>query len=173
METCSGGWNPFSLNMMAMNGAFAPNPFIGLAGRSGWFDYHLAMSWIDLSYQMTGKGFEWNYNPRTRLLKLHPDPIKFFKLDLQHPDTFGHHIVVECQTLPPEDQNYGETWVKRMALAQAKILLGNIRTTYGNISMLGGVTVDGNNILSQGTAERDKLREELTQKNPPLGVWVG
>ena len=23
----------------------------------GWFDYHLAMSWLDLTYQMTGKRF--------------------------------------------------------------------------------------------------------------------
>lgn len=116
----TGGWNPFSLNMMAANGALTANPFMGLRGRSGWFDYHLAMSWLDLSYQMTGKGFEWNYNPRTRLLKLYPDPVKFFKLDIEHPDVFGHHIVVECQCLPPEDQNYGETWVKRMRTCTSK-----------------------------------------------------
>lgn len=39
--------------------------------------------------------------------------------------------------------------------------------------MLGGVSIDGQTILNQGTAERDKLREELTQRFPPLGVWVG
>lgn len=131
------------------------------------------MQWIDLSYIMTGKGFEWNYNPRTRLLKLHPDPIEYFHMDLTNPNGYGHHIVVECRCLPPEDQNYGETWVKRMALAQAKMLIGNIRSTYSGVSMLGGVSVDGSQMLSQGTSERDKLREELTQKNPVLGVWVG
>jgi hypothetical protein len=168
-----GGINPFSLNYMAMNGGFVPNPFSGLGARSGWFDYHLALSWIDLAYQMSGKGFEYDYNPRTRCLILHPDPIKYFKLDQSPIDTYGHHVVVECYCIRPEDENYGEVWVKRMALAMAKILIGNIRTTYSGISMLGGATIDGQQILSQGTAERDALRSELTLRYPSLGIWVG
>lgn len=122
---------------------------------------------------MSGKGFEWDYNPRTRVLVLHPDPIKYFKLDTVNVNTYGHHIVVECQCLRPEDQNYGEAWVKRMGLALSKMLLGNIRTTYSGITMLGGASIDGSQVLSQGIAERDQLRTELTQKFPALGVWVG
>ena len=168
-----GGINPFSLNYMAMNGGFVPNPFSGLGARSGWFDFHLALSWIDLSYQMSGKGFEWDYNPRTRLLILNPDPIKYFRLDMSNINSYGHHIVVECYCLRPEDQNYGETWVRRFALAEAKCLVGNIRSTYSGISMLGGASIDGSQMLSQGTAERDALRNELHQKFPSLGIWVG
>ena len=168
-----GGINPFSLNYMAMNGGFVPNPFSGLGARSGWLDFHMALSWIDLSYQMSGKGFEWNYNPRTRYLVLNPDPIKYFKLDTDNLNSYGHHIVVECKCLRPEDQNYGETWVKRMGLALAKMLVGNIRSTYGGATLLGGLTVDGSQVLSQGTSERDALRTELTQRFPALGVWVG
>lgn len=168
-----GGINPFSLNYMAMNGGFVPNPFSGLGVRSGWLDYHIALSWIDLSYQMSGKGFEWHYNPRTRILKLDPDPIKYFKLNMDNLNTYGHYIVVECQCLRPEEQNYGESWVKRMGLALAKMLLGNIRSTYSGVTLLGGASVDGSQILSQGTSERDALRAELTQKNPAIGMWVG
>lgn len=69
-------------------------------------------------------------------MKLNPDPIEYFHLGLSDGDTYGHHIVVECQCLRPEDQNYGESWVKRMALALTKMLVGNIRTTYGGISIL-------------------------------------
>ena len=168
-----GGINPFSLNYMAMNGGFVPNPFQGLGARSGWFDFHLALSWIELSYQMSGKGFEWDYNPRTRLLVLNPDPIKFFKIDMSPNNTYGHHIVVSCWCLRPEDQNYGEVWVKRMALAFAKILIGNIRTTYTGVTMLGGATIDGQQMLSQGTSERDALRTELTLKYPTTFIAVG
>ena len=60
-----------------------------------------------------------------------------------------------------------------MALAFAKCLIGNIRTTYSNVSMIGGVAVDGQTILNQGNAERDKLREELTQRFPSFGIWIG
>ena len=167
------GINPFSLNYMAMNGGFVPNPFSGLGARSGWFDFHLALSWIDLAYQMAGKGFEWDYNPRTRLLTLNPDPIKYFHIDQSPVHTYGHHVVAECYCLRPEDQNYGEVWVKRMGLANAKILIGNIRTTYSGITMLGGASIDGQTILNQGTAERDKLRDEITLRYPSLGIWVG
>lgn len=168
-----GGINPFSLQYMAMNGGFVPNPFSGLGARSGWFDYHLALSWIDLSYQMSGKGFDYTYNPRTRFLTLYPDPIEYFKIDLNDPNVWGHHIVVECYCLRPEEQNYGEVWVKRMALAKSKILIGNIRTTYSNVSLVGGASVDGSQILQQGIAERDALREDLIKRFPAFGVWVG
>jgi len=60
---------------------FVPSPFNGRSARSGWFDYHEAMAWLDLTYQMTGKGFDWQYNPHTRLLVINPDPIKYFHLD--------------------------------------------------------------------------------------------
>jgi hypothetical protein len=127
----------------------------------------------DLSYQMSGKGFEWDYNPRTRLLILNPDPIKYFHLDTDNVNTYGHHIVVECYCLRPEDQNYGEVWVKNMALAQAKMFLGNLRANYQGITMLGGASIDGSQLLSQGTAERDALRAEITAKYPSLGIWHG
>ena len=168
-----GGINPFSLQYMAMNGGFVPNPFSGMGARSGWFDFHLALSWIDLSYQMSGKGFEWQYNPRTRILKLYPDPIQFCKIDQSERNTYGHHIVVECYCLRPEEQNYGEVWVKRMGLANAKILIGNIRSTYTGVSMIGGESIDGSQLLQQGIAERDALRDELKQRFPAFGVWVG
>lgn len=104
---------------------------------------------------------------------LNPDPIKYFKLDTSSGNSYGHHIVVECKTLRPEDQNYGETWVKRMGLALAKMLLGNIRNTYSGMTLLGGGSVDGSGILNQGQSERDALRSELTQKFPAIGMWHG
>lgn len=58
-------------------------------------------------------------------------------------------------------------------LAFAKILLGNMRTTYTGVTLPGGGSVDGQTVLSQGTAERDKLREELLQKFPSFGIWIG
>lgn len=104
-----------------------PSPFNGRSARSGWFDYHEAMSWLDLTYQMTGKGFEWDYNPRTKLLHLNPDPIAYFNLtpEVEYNGDEGCWIICECFCLRPEEQQYGESWVKRMALAKAKIFIRN------------------------------------------------
>jgi hypothetical protein len=56
--------------------------------------------------------------------------------------------------LAPEEEQYGEVWVKRMTLAKAKILLGNLRTTYTNISLPGGAQVNGEQLLNQGKEEQ-------------------
>jgi hypothetical protein len=174
--TSSNGINPFSFNFMMVNGGFVPSPFNGRSARSGWFDYHLAMSWLDLTYQMTGKGFEWEYNQRTKLLTLNPDPIKYFNLtpsDNFENDTEGCWIIVECFCLRPEEQQFGETWVKRMALAKAKYFLGNIRSTYTGINLPGGAQMNGDNLMNQGKEEQETLRQELLQKFPVFGIWHG
>ena len=39
--------------------------------------------------------------------------------------------------------------------------------------MIGGASIDGSQLLQQGIAERDALRDELKQRFPAFGVWVG
>lgn len=154
---------------------FVPSPFNGRSARSGWFDYHEAMSWLDLTYQMTGKGFEWDYNPRTKLLHLNPDPIAYFNLTptVEYNGDEGCWIICECFCLRPEEQQYGESWVKRMALAKAKIFIGQLRTTYTGINLPGGAQLNGDGILQQGITEQDALRTELLQRFPVFGIWHG
>lgn len=169
------GINPFNFNFMLSNGGFIPSPFNGRSARSGWFDYHEAMSWLDLTYQMTGKGFEWEYNPRTKLLVVNPDPIKYFHLtpETKYNGDEGCWIICECFCLGDEEEHYGEVWVKRMTLAKAKIFLGNLRTTYSGISLPGGAQVNGEQLLAQGNDEQTALRDELRQRFPVFGVWHG
>ena len=153
------GINPFSFNYMMVNGGFVPAPFTGRSARSGWIDYHMAMSWLYLTYQLTGKGFEWAYNPRTKLLKLTPDPIRA--------------SLFIFSSRGNDEENYGQTWVKRMALAKAKIFIGNIRQTYTGVNLPGGAQINGAQILQQGNAEQDALRQELTARYPVLAIYHG
>lgn len=37
-----------------------------------------------------------------------------------------------------------------MTLAKAKIMLGNLRTTYSNINLPGGAQINGEQLLNQG-----------------------
>jgi hypothetical protein len=72
-------------------------------------------------------------------LVLNPDPIAYFHLtpDTEYDGDEGCWIVVECFCLAPEEEQYGEVWVKRMTLAKAKILLGNLRTAYSRCKFTG------------------------------------
>ena len=152
----------FSIPNMMWNAGLIPNFSMGKGG--GWVTYELAMESLKLTKRMTGNGFQFEYNPRTKLLKLYPDPIK--------EDVKGH-IVVGCNILRPEDQLYGEQWVKRMALAQSKIMLGQIRGKFAGVQLLGGGTLN-EDIKSEGIQERDQLREELlTHDTGAWGFMVG
>ena len=133
------------------------------------------MSWLDLTYQMTGKGFEWEYNPRTKLLVLNPDPITYFHLtpEMIYDGDEGCWIVCECFCLDPEEHQYGEVWVKKMTLAKAKTLLGNLRNTYSGINLPGGAQLNGDNLLQQGNSEQEALRADLLKRFPTFGVWYG
>ena len=137
------------------------------------------MSWLDLSYQMSGKGFEWQYNNRTKLLTLYPDPIRY--LHITPEPTYGNgvygddgnYIIVEVYRLRPEEQSYGESWIKRMALAKAKFFIGNLRKTYTGVSLPGGAAINGDDYLNQATTEMEALRTDLLQRFPVLAVYHG
>ena len=135
-------------------------------GPGGWTTYHLAMQSIELTKMMTGKGYQFEYNPRTKNLTLYPNPVK---LGANVPEAW---VVLGTYVLRPEDQQYGESWVKRMALAQAKILLGTIRSKYDGVQILGGGTID-TSIKDEGISERDALMEEIKTMYPSTGFWVG
>ena len=132
----------------------------------GWTTYHIAMSSIELTKRMTGGGYQFSFNPRTKILKLNPDPVKIGS------DVLKSWVVVGCYILRPEDQQYGESWVKRMALAQAKIRMGNIRSKFEGVQLLGGGSINSS-IKDEGISERDALLEEIKQEYPAIGFYIG
>jgi hypothetical protein len=132
----------------------------------GWTSYHLAMQSIELTKRMTGGGYQFEYNPRTKMLKLNPDPTKIGC------DVPAAWVVCGCYTIRPEDQQYGESWVKKMGLSQAKITMGNIRAKYEGVQILGGGTVN-TSIKDEGITERDALMEEIKAEYPAIGFFVG
>ncbi len=129
--------------------------------------YETAKQYIDMLRIMVGKGFDFTYNERTKILTLYPEPRE---TDI----TMGNRlcVILGVYTVRPEEQLYGEEWVKRYALAEAKILLGHIRKKF-NVQLIGGGTVDSS-ILEEGIAERDNLIKELKNREGPIcGFVVG
>ena len=121
----------FSIPNMMWNAGLIPNFAMGKGG--GWVTYELAMESLKLTKRMTGGGFQYEYYLRTKMLKLFPDPIK---------ENVHGRVVVGCHIIRPEDQMYGEQWVKRMALAQTKIILGQVRGKFSGVQLVGGGTLN-------------------------------
>ena len=65
--------------------------------------------------------------------------------------------------------------IKQLALAYAKITLGNIRATFGN-QIPGGdsmITLNGTELIQQGQTERDTLIQDFIKQQPILQmIWT-
>jgi len=47
-------------------------------------------------------------------------------------------ILLTCQVIPPLEQLYGDSYVKRLFLANLKIQLGIIRKKFSSVQLIGG-----------------------------------
>lgn len=147
-----GGHNTlFSVtNSMANMGMFPiPGSSGGISG--AWVNYELANQYVDLMKRMTASSFEFEFNERTQQLILTPDPSK---------RSMRGWICIGCNVLRPEDQQLGESWVKRYALACAKVVIGNIRAKYEGTQLLGGGAIS-TTFRDEGLTEKETLLEEL------------
>ena len=71
-------------------------------------------------------------------------------------------------TLPFDNLPYaninaiGKQWIRRFALAITKEMLGQVRSKFGSIPIPGDqVQLNGANLIQDGRAEQESLREEL------------
>lgn len=150
------------MNDLIANGAVG-FPLLGRPAGSGWFNYELAMSYLDLSQRMLGGDYQSSYDVRTRKLVLDPNPRKVGQ-------TSGW-IVCHCQCLRPDDKQFGEVWVKNMALALAKITLGEVRNKFKGVNFPGGGSLS-DDVRVDGLRERDELRINLRERFPVIDIFL-
>lgn len=60
---------------------------------------------------------------------------------------------------------YGDPWVQKYALAQAKFNLGNIRNKFSGVSSPNDLSMNGADLISQAQTEIEKLEQELFDKS--------
>ena len=121
------------------------------------------MGYLDLTKRMTASKFYYEYNERSQLLTLTPNP---------SPRTMKGHICLGCNTIRPDDQQYGESWVKRYALAKVKCILGIIHTRYQGTQLLGGGQID-QSLKNEGLQEKMSLLSELKSTYRFVTWFVG
>lgn len=147
-------------NALMASGAY---PFFGAGGTGAgnWVTYHAAVEWLHLSKRMVG-GVQYEWDPYTQTLKLIPEP-----------ENLDKSILVKVEVIPSDEYLYGNEYVKRIAVAKAKILLGTIRKKFSNLSLLGGGTVD-TTIGDEGKEELDTILENIrTDESRGNGFIIG
>ena len=155
----------FSVSNQMNNAGRYPFASGNRSGAGGaWIDYELAMQNVKMAKVMTGGGYTWNFNERTKYLTLNPNPA------LQG-DTEGFAIC-GCYVARPEEQVYGERLCKRLALAYSKKILGKVRSTFQNVPLLAGANVN-ETVGDEGKEEEEALMEELRNMMPPAFMVGG
>jgi hypothetical protein len=152
----------FSVPNAMWNAGMMPSQ-MGMGGGS-WVTYHMALGYMKFVKQMMGGGFQFEYNRSTKMLKLFPNPLK---------ERISGSVVLGCYVMRPEDQQYGESWVRRYALAQAKIIIGTVRNKFNGTTLIGGGTLDIG-IKEEGVNESKELMDALRAREMgPCGFFIG
>jgi hypothetical protein len=69
---------------------------------------------------------------------------------------------------------YTDIWLKKYATALIKMQWGNNMKKHGDVQLLGGVTVNGQQFYDEAIAEIEILDQELlTKYSEPVDFFVG
>lgn len=137
-----------SNNIYPMNTRVGNAPSVG-----SWVTWQSVIEFMDLTHKMCGSMPDFQYDKSSKYLTLMPEPRKF-KNNVPQP------ILLTCQVLPPLSELYGNEYVKRIALAKAKILLGTIRKKFAGTQLIGGSQID-TTIGDEGKEELDRIMENI------------
>lgn len=124
--------------------------------------WEILKGFIDTRTKVLAMTPHFRFDPKTQILRIIPEPI---------PEQ-TYLGVVGCYLERPIKDLINERWIARYTLALCKITVGNVRGKFGGTNLFGGGSVNYNDFMSQGIAERDTLEAELKQQlediTPPM-----
>lgn len=126
-------------------------------GLTTWYALH---EWRNLYEKMLATKRGWRFDKFNQYLTLTPQP----KIGERF---FG---IIECWVERPLRDVIKEPWVFDFALAVVKEMLGRVRSKWGgSVNFLGGGSLSGNELASEGVSRQKELLEELI-KNQAYGA---
>ena len=164
-------------------------PFTNTGGNANMFDvrYQLRLNdMFDLSsqsvihYDMTMKHLDYLEH-----ILVGETPIRFnqhqnrlyIDMDWSNDITAGEYIIIECyRKIDPASYSdiFDDMHLKRYATALIKRQWGANLSKFAGVAMLGGVTMNGENIFSQAQEELKELEQLISITNsPPIMFGMG
>jgi hypothetical protein len=146
--------DPFSL-AFTNNIYMIQNPAqLGTTGAGLLATYDFAMQYQNLIGRMFGRDVLFTWDTSTKRLTFHR--------------RFGavENVGLHCFNARPEEllinDVYAKPWIRSMAIANAKMLMGQARSKFQSLAgPQGGISLNGEALIQQAQAEMDKLEEEL------------
>lgn len=128
--------------------------------------WEILKSFIDTRNKMLAMTPEFNFDPRTQILRILPEPIS----------TQTYLGVVGCYIERPIKDVIRERWVQKYALALTKIAIARTREKFNGTNLFGGGSVNSSTLLAEGIGEKEKLEQELMnsyQDTWPAMFFIG
>lgn len=159
-------------NFLYTQGYIDPQNFMGGGGLIG---YQIAMDYIETLERYMPEKYTFKYARKSRKLHVSPTPeLKEIRTQNGEDFNFAGFLLIRCMAYDGsfvdgwtytdfENDSFEEGWIKKYALAKAKITLGGIRRKFAQFNSVGntGISLDGPELVSEGKEEMDKLIEEL------------
>lgn len=114
--------------------------------------WHIMKDWQDTREKMLAIKRDIHFDNRTQYLRMYPQP--------KNTQFVG---VLECYVERPLRDIVKEKWVADYATALVKIMWGRILTKVNSVQLLGGGMFNGDNVLSEGLEEKERLETMLVE----------
>jgi hypothetical protein len=163
----------------------------GGGGDYNLISYHIALDFLQTLERYSPDAYSFKYHKSSNQLEIQPPPASgstVWALNeegvSQEYDSPGWILVrafmIEQASLPgwtsgmEDDDLYNSLWVEQYSRALSKITLGYIRRKFASSSLLGnqGTSMDGDSLVSEGTAEKDTLEESVRHKEAYMGYGI-
>jgi hypothetical protein len=143
-------------SLFSLEQTLAQQTFYSYAMGNFGFDllsWHVVKDWQDTREKLLAIRRDIHFDNRTQYLRFYPQP-----------KTSSSFVgVLECYVERPLRDIIKEKWVLEYSIALSKIMWGRILTKINGVTMLGGGTINGELVLSEGNADKERLETLLIE----------
>ena len=112
--------------------------------------WYTLKEWLDTREKMLAIRRDLKFDERTQYLQMYPQP-----------GSSRFYGVVSCYLERPIRDLVKEQWVYEYAVALSKIVVGRVRGKFTGVSLLGGGSLNYNDLLQEGISEKKELEKML------------
>jgi hypothetical protein len=119
--------------------------------------WYCLKEWMEMREKLLATKRTFQFDDRTQIMKIYPQPTNQNRF-------YG---VVSAYVERPIRDVVKEQWVYQYALALSKISVGRVRGKFGQVALLGGGSLNYNDILQEGLTEKKELEQMMYSGTAP------
>lgn len=143
-------------SLFSLEQTLAQQTFYSFAMGNFGFDllsWHTVKDWQDTREKLLAIRRDIHFDRRTQYLKFYPQP----------KNTQPFVGILECYVERPIRDIIKEKWVLEYSIALSKVMWGRILTKITGVTLLGGGSLNGDSILQEGLADKERLETLLIE----------